>query len=88
VKPQREDPSIKPNVNIKLTYVPSYNGKTSRNNIIYIDTEHILFYVSDITIIMLFIPTLVFSNDCSDEYKYISAVDIARSHRRSPAHRI
>jgi len=36
-KPSRTDPSIKPSVDLKLAYVPSYNGKNARNNIHFID---------------------------------------------------
>jgi hypothetical protein len=45
-KPLRTDPSVKPAVDLKLAYVPSYNGKNGRNNIQFIDGQHIIFFVS------------------------------------------
>jgi hypothetical protein len=47
-KPKRDDPSIKPSADIQLSYIPSYNGKNARNNIEFIDKQHIVFFVSSI----------------------------------------
>lgn len=44
-KPSRTDPTIKPTTDLKLAYVPTYNGKTGRNNIYFVDRDNIAFYV-------------------------------------------
>ena len=35
---------------MQLAYVPSYNGRTARNNIEFIDRDNIVFFVSKINI--------------------------------------
>lgn len=68
-KPKRTDPSIKPNVDLKLVYAPSYNGKNARNNIQFIDQSTIIFYVRDIFKNLI---SLTDFNNCSNhEYPYL-----------------
>ena len=45
-KPSREDPHMVPEVDFKLAYVPSYNGRNTRHNILFIAKNEIAFTVS------------------------------------------
>jgi hypothetical protein len=67
-KPNKDDPSLKPNVDLNLIYVPSYNGKNARNNIYFIDRHHIAFFVR---IIYSIIHLIGINRGNNNEYKYI-----------------
>lgn len=75
-KPKRTDPSVKPKVDLKLVYAPTYNGKNARNNIKFVDYSNIMFFVSVLLI-------AYFNTDfyhCSyNEYRHVRITTTTRT---------
>ena len=46
-RPKREDPTVIPEVDMQIQYVPSYNGRTARNNILFVNENEIVFTVNN-----------------------------------------